>query len=173
MDREQDPAQGKTERRKKTRRASDRVLQETVRILRILERISRGEDVDFGEHYADLVGFKEKLGRRREDRLLCESLCGVIEALASNIQSLMGKEKEMEKTVRRVKVTKVLEKGGKPPSKEMVIFGWEKERPRVGKSYKVIKEEGGLFCSAIVTKVESDHIRTINSLYKIEELSPY
>lgn len=91
--------------RKKPRRNSDRLLQKTAEILRILERIYRGEEADFSEAYADLVGMKDQLGRRREDRELGDSLCASIEAIASHLgRPVRTEERRREGRLRGIRL---------------------------------------------------------------------
>jgi hypothetical protein len=151
-------------RRQQARRRTDRALQETIEILRVLERISRGEDGDFGEQYADLVGLKDRLGRREEDRRLGESLCSAIEAIATNIGSLLEKDKRL----RKVRVTKMSGRKGAQVEVQSSVVGWEEMRPRVGKSYRLFKDDGGVFRSAVVMKVVPGYFQTQNSLYRVE-----
>jgi hypothetical protein len=153
-------------RRKEYRRPADRALEETIAILQILEKISRGEDLDFGEHYADLVGVKDRIGRRDEDRKLGESLCSAIEAVALNIGTLLEKYRRL----RKVKITKLSGKEGASVDVQSTLIGWEEARPRVGKNYRVFKEDGGIFRSALVVKMFPGHFQTQNSVYRIEVL---
>jgi hypothetical protein len=153
-------------RRKKKRRSSDQILNETIQVLRTLERISKGEEADFSEYFVDLVGMKDRIGRREEDRKLGEALCSAIESIASNI----GKLLEREKSLRHVRITKMGGKKGAKLAVETAILGWEEDRPQIGKNYRVFKEDGGVFRSAVVTKVTDDQFHTVNSLYRLEVL---
>lgn len=153
-------------RRRDKRRYADLALKETVEILQILERISRGEEADFTERYADLVGMKDRLGRRQEDRKLGESLCATIEAIASNLGQLVGKERRL----RKVRITKMSGERSSQMQVQTSVVGWEENRPQVGKSYRLFKDDGGLFRSARVIKVTPDYFQTQNSVYRIEVL---
>ncbi len=154
------------DRRRTQRRDSDRVLKETVEILKILEEISRGEEGDYSEHFADLVGLKDRLGRRKEDRRLGETLCSTLESLATNLQQLVKRRGDL----RKVRITKVSGRKGARLGLQIVIVGWEEERPCVGKNYRLFKEDGGIFRSALVTRVTEDYFQTQNSLYRLEVL---
>jgi hypothetical protein len=155
-----------SERRRDKRRDADRVLREVVDILRILERISQGEEIDFSETYTDLVGMKDKLGRREEDHKLGEALCTALESLARNLGALLEKERQL----RKVRIIKLSGRKGASLDIQSSLIGWEEDRPKIGKHYRVFKEDGGVFRSALVTKVAHDHFQTQNSLYQIEVL---
>jgi hypothetical protein len=153
-------------RRQQVRRRTDRALQETIEILRVLEKISRGEGGDFGEQYADLVALKDRLGRREEDRKLGESLCSAIEGIATNIGSLLEKDKPL----RKVQVIKMSGRKNAQVEVQSAVVGWEESRPRVGKNYRIFKDDGGIFRSAVVVKVIPGFFQTQNSLYRVEVL---
>jgi len=148
------------------RRQSDRFLAELAQMLEILSRMSEGKKEDFGEHFADLVGVKDALGRRLEDRKLGELVCYNVERLASNIVRLVGKGAGL----RRVQIRKVTGREEAAVAKDRVLVGWEESPPQVGKSYTLYLEGGGIFRSATVVNVLKDHFRTRNSLYSIQEL---
>ncbi len=154
------------DRRTQIRRRSDRALRHTVEILKLLDRMFKGEKVDFGEYYADLVGMRSSLGRREEDRLLAESLCSALEALAADIQGLTG----ANKTLRRVRLTKMGGKRGAALEVHSSLVGWEEAQPKVGSNYTLFKDEGGVFRSAVVIRVAEGQFQTRNSLYRIEVL---
>jgi hypothetical protein len=151
-------------RRKDQRRHSDRALEETVQILQILEKVSQGDEIDFTEHYADLVGMKDRIGRRQDDRKVGESLCLAIEALADNIAHLLSKEKGL----RKVRVTKMSGKKEGRVKVQSSLVGWEEMRPHVGRTYRVFKDDGGVFRSAVVTKVLPGYFQTQNSVYRLD-----
>lgn len=154
-------------RRERIRRGSDLVLQKLLQVLRILEKVSRGEDADFSEAYADLVGMKDQLGRRAEDRKLGESLCAIIEAIATNLgRPIQTKEQPSEDRTRKIRLTKIK---GKKDLKKAVV-GWEEKPPEVGQRYRVFKDDGGIVNTSAVTKVASDHLQTENSVYLLEVL---
>ncbi|MEJ5374998.1 MAG: hypothetical protein WHX93_00300 [bacterium] len=154
------------ERRNTIRRGSDRALKHTVEILKLLDRMFKGQKVDFGEYYADLVGMRSSLGRREEDRALAEELCSALEALAADIQGLTGENK----TLRRVRLTKMSGKRHAALDLQSCLVGWEESRPRVGSNYTVFKDEGGVFRSAVVIRVAEGEFQTRNSIYKVEIL---
>ncbi len=156
-------------RRKAPRRHSDKAIEETVQILQILEKLSQGEEIDFTEHYADLVGMKNRIGRRQDDRQVGESLCVAIEALAGNIVHLFSKEKGL----RKVRLTKMSGKKDARVKVQSAVVGWEETRPHVGRTYRVFKDDGGVLRSAVVTKVMPGFFQTQNSLYKIEVLHDF
>lgn len=156
----------KKERRKEKRRDIDRVMEKTVELLRELERLSGGEEVDYSESYADLVGMKDWIGRREEDRKLGETLVSTIGSIAANIAQLQEKGKRP----RKVRVTKMSGKEGAQLDVQTTIVGWEEARPRVGRNYRLIQEDGGVFSSAPLTKIASGYFQTRNSLYQIEVL---
>lgn len=154
-------------RRKKTRRKSDRIIQKTVEVLGTLERIAKGEEVDFTEAYADLVGMKDKLGRRKEDRKLGESLCATIEALACNPgSSLPIKSRPGDARPRKIRLTKI--SGQSDPKR--TIVGWEEKPPIVGRRYQVFSEDGSVIRTSAVTKVAAGYVQTRRSVYQIEVL---
>jgi hypothetical protein len=152
------------ERRSQTRRRADKALRQTVEILQLLDRMTRGERVDFGECYADLVGLRNGLGRREEDRLLAESLCTALESLSADILGLMGEAR----TLRRVRLTKVSGRKNTPVEVQSSLVGWEEARPKVGRNYTLFKDEGGVFRSAVVLRVGEGEFQTRNSLYRVE-----
>lgn len=153
------------DRRKAKRCKGDEFLMHALRTLLSIERRSRGEQTDYTEDYVDMVGLKTSLGRRAEDHRLGELMCSTIEAIAENIDKLNKKKK----TPRVVKITKT---SRKDPSRLAfhTSIGWEAEEPCVGKSYRIYSQDGGIFYSAPVTKVATDHFQTQNSLYRIEVL---
>jgi hypothetical protein len=110
------------EKRKQERRAdSDRVIKKIVDTLRIIERMSEGEeDVDFTEQYADLVGLMRKLGRRKEDDELGEALDYTFKSIANSLNKLLQTRKEKRK-VRVIKVT--TEEAQRAKSKAFTV-GW-------------------------------------------------
>jgi len=151
-------------RRSQTRRNVDQVLKQTVTILQILEKISKGEEVDYTEHFADLVGIKDRLGRRHEDKKLGALLCSSIEAIASNINTLLKEEKSL----RKVRITKVSGRKAAQVRTHTSVEGWEAARPGAGENYRIYKDDGGVFSTSPVIEVKSDYFRTHNSLYTIE-----
>lgn len=159
-------APGDDKRSGEPRRQSDRFFAELAQMLEILSRMSEGKKEDFGEHFADLVGVKDALGRRLEDRKLGEVVCYNIERLASNIVRLVGKGAGL----RRVQIRKVTGKEEAAVAKDRVLVGWEEAPPQVGRSYTLYLEGGGIFRSATVVQALKDHFRTRNSLYNIQEL---
>lgn len=154
------------ERRKGPRRRADEALRRTVRAIQALDRLARGVSLDFGEYYADLVGMRYALGRREEDRKLAEGLCTALESLASSIRGLLGKEGRL----RKVRVTKVRGKKDSGLEARLAVEGWEEARPKVGSTYRVFRDDGGVFRSGTVIKVAKDLFQTRNSVYKIEVL---
>jgi hypothetical protein len=154
------------ERRGEIRRQSDRFFREMDRILEILANMSEGRREDFGEQFANLVGVKNSLGRRLEDKKLGDAICYNMERLASNIARLVGGKAGL----RKVRIRKVTGKEDAVVAKDRVLLGWEEAPPREGKSYCMYMEGGGIFRSALVTQVLKDHFRTRNSLYEIEEV---
>jgi len=154
------------DRRSQIRRRSDMALRHTVEILKLLDRMFKGEKVDFGEYYSDLVGMRSNLGRREEDRVLAESLCSALEALAADIQGLTGESK----TLRRVRITKMSGRRHAALDVHSSFVGWEEARPKVGANYMVFKDQGGVFRSAMVIRVGDGEFQTRNSLYRVEVL---
>jgi CHAT domain-containing protein len=97
------------DQRKETRRGTDLILHKIVEILRVLEMISRGEDADFTEAYADLVGMRDQLGKRSEDRELGETLCRTIEAIAVQLdRALHARERSPEGRPRKISLAGIL-----------------------------------------------------------------
>jgi hypothetical protein len=153
-------------RRKTVRRGSDLVLQRTVEVLRALERTSIGEEADFTEAYADLVGAKDKLGRRREDREIGESLCASISAIAENLSRCSRADKEArEEQPRKIRLTKIREGAA-----DGAHVGWEEGSPVIGQSYRLFTEAGGVIRTSAVTEVGCGFIQTLNSRYRIDVL---
>jgi len=154
-----------TDRRKTKRSQGDQFMRQALATLRGIEKLSKGEVVDYTEYYVDLVAMKDRLGRRHEDHKLGEWFCVTIESIGSNIENLLKKQS----VPRLVKITKA---GRNKRSQEAIhtSIGWEAEEPRVGKNYRLFKEDGGVFHSAQVTEVTSDCFQTQNSLYRIEVL---
>jgi hypothetical protein len=142
------------------------MLEKVLEILRVLEKISKGENVDFTESFADLVGLKDQLGRRQEDRQLGEALCTVIGSIATN---LVGAEDDRGETpdgvLRKVKLTRVSGGKGKP---QPAIVGWEEHPPRVGQIYRVFQENGSVVRTSPITRFAGGYVQTRNSLYQIE-----
>ncbi len=160
------------EQRKKTRRHSDRVLRKVVDILQILEKLSEGEQVDFTEAYADLVGMKDLLGRRKEDRRLGDDLCATLGTTAAIIVQRTpapapAPARAHEERLRKVRLAKVSQtkKGD-----DAAIVGWEESPPALGKSYRIFTDTGGVFRTSILVKVAPGYIRTRNSLYEVKVL---
>lgn len=164
------------EQRKKTRRHSDRVLRKVVEILQILEKLSEGEQVDFTEAYADLVGMKDQLGRRKEDRRLGDDLCATLGTTAAIIVQHAAEPvpapapapaRAHEERLRKVRLTKASQtkKGA-----DAAVVGWEESPPALGKSYKIFTDTGGVFRTSILVKVAPGYIRTRNSLYEVQVL---
>lgn len=152
------------ERRKGLRRRVDEALRQTVEAIEALDRLAKGEKLDFGEYYADLVAMRHSLGRRADDKHLAESLCTILESLANNIQELV----QNGRTWRRVRIKKVKGKESGSIDTGTVIEGWEEARPRVGRSYRVFRDDGGVFRSAVVVRVGQGMFETKNSVYTLE-----
>lgn len=153
------------ERRRESRRTSDRVLVKILEILKVVERMSRGERVDFTETYADLVGLKDRLGRRREDRELGEALCAIIGAIACSVADTDAQAARPQR--RRVRLTRL---GGGKGEQLRVIEGWEEEEPQEGKSYRILQDNGRLVRTSTLTRVSGEFLQSRNSLYKIQVL---
>jgi hypothetical protein len=156
------------ERRIRTRRQSDLFVQEMARMLEVLANMSEGRKEEFGEQFANLVGMKNALGRRLEDKKLGDEICFHVERLASNLANMVGRRAGL----RRVQIRKVLGKMDAAVEKDRIFVGWEESPPQVGKSYILYLEGGGIFRSAVVTQVLKDHFRTRNSLYEIQPMEP-
>ena len=154
------------DRRGKKRRRGDHVLQRTIEVLEKLEKISEGNIEDFTEHYADLVGVKDLVGRRKRDRTVGELLCSTIESLATNLDTLL----QQDQSLRKVRITKMRGKKTSRVAVHTSVVGWEAEQPSVGDRYQLYKDGGGIFRSAVVTEVKSEYFKTKNSTYRIEVL---
>lgn len=154
------------ERRQQSRRNSDKVLGKILEVLRVVERLSKGEDVDFTEAYADLVGLKDQLGRRREDRELGEALCVTLGSIASNIVSLTARGADYTRK-RKVRLRRC---GGGLQILDTIIEGWEQQPPVVGKSYVVLQENGRFIRTSSITKITGKFLHTRNSVYELEIL---
>ncbi len=155
------------ERRQQPRRNSDKVLRKILEVLRVVERLSRGEDVDFTEAYADLVGLKDQLGRRKEDRELGEALCVTLGSIASNI---VGGSKRPESTFTPKRKVRLLRRAGGSGRTDAVIEGWEQHPPVLGKSYVVLQENGRFVRTSSLTKITGNVLQTRNSIYELEIL---
>lgn len=153
-------------RRKQTRRDADHILMKTLEVLRLLEKISKGEDADYTEHFADLVGMKDRLGRRQEDRRLVELLCCTLESIVTNISKLLKKDD----TFRKVRITKASGRPSAQFSTWCSFEGWEAEPPRRGLIYRIYKDDGGVLSTSPIVEVKSDYFQTANSMYRIEVL---
>jgi hypothetical protein len=156
----------KEDRRKNTRRQSDRILVQTVAILKILEKISRGEIEDPTDYFTDLSVLIDQVGRRQEDRKVVKRLFSSLEAVANNLNKLL----EKQRTLRQVKIIKMSGRKTQPIAVNTPIEGWEAERPKMGDCYRVYKDDGGVFSSSPVTEVQPGYIRTQNSFYRLEVL---
>lgn len=150
-------------RRRKVRRDSDRLLEKILNTLRVIERLSEGEEEEeFTEHYADLVGLMHKMGRRQRDHKIGEAICTTFEAVANNLHRLL--EKQGRK--RKVKLVKV-SGSGEP---EAPIVGWELLPPDVGKRYLVFDDKGSVYSTSPITMITDGQIHTRHSVYEIEVL---
>ena len=150
-------------RRKEIRRETDKVLEKLLETLQVVEKISRGEDADFTEAYADLVGLKDQIGRRNQDRRMGDALCATIGAIASNIgRPAETKEQPAEEGLRRVQLTRV--SGGKGQTS---VSGWEESPPEVGRSYRLFQENGSVLRTSPITRISEGYIQTRNSLYQL------
>jgi hypothetical protein len=155
------------DRRRRIRRRGDLFVIELERMLAILAEMAEGKTVEFGEQFANLVGMKNTLGRRMDDKKRGESICFLIERLASDLARLLGPEVGL----RKVKIRKVTGKEAAKVAKDKVFVGWEESRPQDGKSYCLYLQGGGVFRSAKVTQVLENHFRTLNSLYEIQTMA--
>ena len=155
------------ERREQPRRNSDKVLRKILEVLRVVERLSRGEDVDFTEAYADLVGLKDQLGRRREDRELGEALCVTLGSIASNI---VGGFKRAESSFAPRRKVRLSRRAGGSGRTDTVIEGWEQHPPVLGKSYVVLQENGRFVRTSSLIKITGNVLQTRNSIYELEIL---
>jgi len=151
------------ERRKEQRRESDRILVKILEILQVVEKLSQGEKVDFTEAYADLVGLKDQLGRRKEDRDLGEALCATVGAIACNVAQKGTQGQEIGR--RRVRLTRL---GGGKGETHRVIEGWENREPQLGKSYLIFQESGRVVRTSPLTRISGAFLQTRNSLYQLE-----
>lgn len=156
------------ERRKEPRRESDRILSKMLEILRVVEKLSRGEDVDFTEAYADLVGLKGQLGRRKEDRDLGEALCATVGAIACNVAQKGTQGQQASR--RRVRLTRL---GGGKGETHRVIEGWENGEPQLGKSYLIFQESGRVVRTSPLTRISGGFLQTRNSLYQLEIIGDF
>jgi hypothetical protein len=154
------------ERRRAMRRHGDEFLEEALATLQTIERLSRGEDVDYTEYYVDLVGMKNLIGRRHEDHLLGELICSTIESIADNIDDLLKKDRAL----RQVKLTKHRGKPGARVATNSSIEGWEAEPPSAGKSYRIYTYNQVIFSTSPVVEVGPDYFQTQNSVYGIKIL---
>jgi hypothetical protein len=147
------------------RRQSDLFFQEIARMVETLANMAEGRQVSAGEQFARLLGVKNALGRRLEDKQLGDAVCYQIERLASNVARLLGTGSGL----RKVRIRKVTGKEQASVAKDKVFVGWEEAPPTVGGTYCLYIEGGGIFRSTTVTQVLKDHFRTRNSLYEIQE----
>jgi hypothetical protein len=156
-------------RKREHRRQSDLVLFKVIEILSILVRISRGEEADYGEAYADLVGMRDKLGRRREDRMLAEELCSTVEAIARNMgHHLHGGGYLGSRRLRKVRLTKVGGGGLVAREGQGDIVGWEERPPTVRKKYRIFLEDGNIVSTSSIIKTVPGFIQTKHTLYQLE-----
>jgi hypothetical protein len=156
------------DRRKRAQRGSDLFMAMTTKVLVFLEMLSRGEDADFDAAYAELVGVKDRLGRREADHKTAEELCAAVRAIATSVTPrVTGAVKGGEEQLRRVRLTKV---SRRRPGDDTSVMGWEMKRPALGKSYLVYTDKGSVFRTSVVVKMVSGYIRTRNSAYQIDLL---
>lgn len=153
-------------RRKNKRRRGDEFLIQTLETLQDIDRMARGEKVDYTEGYTNLVGAIGQVGRRLEDHSLGEMLCSTIESIASNIDRLSKKGRPL----RQVKITKVSGRNGARVRTYTSVEGWEADEPRVGENYLIYTYDACIFRSSQVIDVKKDYFQTQNSLYHIEFL---
>ena len=162
--------------RTEIRRGSDVLIIQIVEYLRILSTIIDGEDYDFGEPLADLIGMKEEIGRRQDDEELIDELCGLLEKISV---ALVEKKKLLEiaegklpgKKGRRVRLTKLESIGKSDQTVGTTIDGWERMKPVEGKIYVIYKDNGKVYKTTALTKLYEDRFQTRNSIYKIEVIN--
>jgi hypothetical protein len=154
------------ERRQQVRRKSDLFFREISVMLHILANMSEGKVEEFGEQFANLVGVKNTLGRRIDDKKLGDDICFSVERLASNLADLVGSRGGL----RKVRIRKVTGKYAGVVEKDKILLGWEEAPPQEGKSYCLYIVGGGIFRSAKVTQALQDHFRTRNSIYEIQQI---
>jgi len=160
--------QGSTfkERRQEIRRRGDLFILELKAMLEILVDMSRGRRVEFGEQFANLVGVKNTLGRRMDDKKSAEVICYLIEQIASNLADHFGKQTGL----RHVRIRKVTGRDAAVVAKDRTFPGWEEAPPQIGKIYCLYLHGGGIFRTTLVTQVEGNHFHTRNSLYEIQQI---
>lgn len=154
------------DRRRQVRRRGDLFLRELQSMLQILLDMSRGSKVEFGEQFANLVGRKDTLGRRVDDKKNAEVICHYIEQLGSALAQHFGKETGL----RHVSIRKVKGKTEAAITKDKVLSGWEEALPQAGKIYCLYLHGGGIFRSTPVIEVQNNSFRTRNSLYEVHQI---
>lgn len=146
------------ENRKRARRNSDKFLKEMRDFLKGLCALienSGKKDMDYSEFYADMVGLREKMGRREADRNCVDEICAYLEKIAIHIEN---KSENPPIILKRVRLYNV--------QKSQYLEGWQQVPPTEGKSYWIYQDGGRFFRTSKVIKVEEKSFQTKNSTYK-------
>jgi hypothetical protein len=146
------------EKRKKARRNSDRFLKEMRNFLKGICALidnSSEKNHDYSEFYADMVGLREKIGRRESDKNCIDEICAYLEKIALYVENRLENSPVMLKRVRLYNV-----------QKSQSLEGWQQVPPIVGKSYWIYQDGGKFFRTSKVIKVGEKSFQTKNSTYE-------
>jgi hypothetical protein len=156
----------KERRQKPPRRASDELIRETVQFHRKVLDLLQGKEGDFGEILYRIQQLCAQLGRREEDQRLGEAFSETVEGVARRLVEIGA----IEQIPRRVKLIKLTGKKEEEIPVGVERLGWEMKRPKLGESYCLYKDTGGVFRTSPVEECDEETLRTGNSVYRIEVL---
>lgn len=156
----------KGQKKRRSRRISDRLIRETVHFHRALLNLIRGKKGDLGPVLYRLNQLAALLGRREEDRKLGQEFIESLEDITDHLLKLGV----IERLPRKVRLRKVMGKQVERFPTGMERVGWELERPRRGEHYCIYLGEGRVFRTGKVEDCDLYHLRTVNSHYEIEVL---
>lgn len=154
------------DRRARTRRSSDQLLMETIKVHRTLLELLHGKSANLSAALRRLEKMGLDLGRREEDKRMGEALTGGLDAIAKRLLDLGI----IEQLPRKVRVIKVLGKENSSFPVGTQRVGWEMDLPRLGQRYCVYLDDGRVFRTGEVTEMGQGHFKTGNSVYEIQVL---
>jgi hypothetical protein len=154
------------ERRRRSRRASDRIIREAVRFNRILLDILSGCPQPFLDYTLRLKEIRELLGRRTEDRQMADELADGLERIVRRLVEIGV----IDKMPRKIRIRKIRGEAGESFPTGTVREGWEKEAPEVGKRYCVYQDNGKIYRTGLVQRVSPAEFVTGYSTYRLEVL---
>lgn len=150
----------------KIRASSARLIDKTDALLTLIARLTQNRELDFTPSYSELKSLKEQIEQGSQDPELLDSVSSALNVLRGEVIKGLLKDKGLPK-VEVVKTT-----GTKRSQRETItsIVGWEIYRPRIGRPYKVLLEDGGLYITSSITKILTGYFKTKNSVYEIKVL---